>query len=181
MSIEQLPLGADLDRLVLFGSKDLGVAAIEDRRETAIGGAGAIEFSAYRVCRRRISDIDAAVRLRLEGEAEIEVRDSEVRRLLAEDGPTTNGAVTGRLDRVIVIANAAIQNDEVMVVGGIEDIAALRVDADVGRPRPKRRRTERKQGVLGRKYVNPAELARTRKGRRAGRDFRTETGVIVDV
>ena len=84
MAIEQLPFGADLDRLVLFRPEDLVVSAGEDRSEAAIGRAGAVEFGADRIRRRRIGDIDAAVRQRLQGQAEIEIRHPELRRLRAE-------------------------------------------------------------------------------------------------
>ena len=58
--VEQLPFGADLDRLVLFRPEDLVGIAVQRRRQAAILRAGAVELGADRVRRRRIGDIDAA-------------------------------------------------------------------------------------------------------------------------
>jgi hypothetical protein len=49
MAIEQLPLVADFYRLVLLRPEDLVGGAIEDRRETAVGRARAVEFGSDRI------------------------------------------------------------------------------------------------------------------------------------
>ena len=72
--VEQLPFGADFDRLVLLRPEDLVRIAVERGRQATILRAGAIEFGADRVRRRRIGRIDAAIRQRLQRQAEVEVR-----------------------------------------------------------------------------------------------------------
>src|SRR5438445_8690291 len=129
MTIEQLPFGADFDGLVLLRPEDLIVAAGEGWIEAAIGRAGAVELSTDRVCRSRIGHIDAAVRQRFEREPEIEVGDQEFRGLLAERAIR---GITGCLDAVIVVAETAIEDQEVMIVRAIHDIAADRIDTDLG-------------------------------------------------
>ena len=98
-------------------------------------GAGTIEFGADRVRRGRVGGVNAAVRQRLEGDAEIEVRQSVLLVLRVENVRyAVHGAEAAGLDVVIVIANAAIEDHEVIVVGGVEQIEALRIDGDLGWP-----------------------------------------------
>jgi len=47
--------------------------------------------------------------------------------------PIVHRAETARLDVVVIIANAAIQNDEVVIIGGVDQITACGVDGDLGR------------------------------------------------
>ena len=149
MPVEQLPLGADLDRLVLFRPENLIRIAVEGSGRGRHMRAGAVEFGAHRVRRRRIGDIDAAVRHRLQRQAEVEVRHADIARPASRrDWPTLfTRAKAARLDVVVVEANAPVEDDHVIVVGAIDDVDALGVDGDLGRQAGQRRRRRQRLGT----------------------------------
>src|SRR6266702_7806181 len=122
MAIEQFPLGPKLDRLVLLGPEDLVRAAVENRRNAAIGRARAVKLGTHRIRRRRISRIDTAVRQRLQRYTEVEVRQPELGALRAERLDSADRAVAAGLDGVVVVADAAVEDDEIAVVRAIHRI-----------------------------------------------------------
>ena len=93
-------------------------------------------------------------------------------------GPIVLRTETAGLDVVIVVANAAIEDDEVVIIGGVDQIAARGVDRDLGRQSgPLRIAASVRKGELrivdaGSDYVAAGISARQR--------FGTEARIFVD-
>src|SRR5215472_16153927 len=111
MAIEQLPLGADLGSLVLFRAEDLRVSAGKRRIYATIRRAGAVEFGPDGVGRGCVGNIHAAIGQWLDRQAEIEVRNAEFRSLGAKYVRSSTRAPAVRIDLVIVVANAAVEDN----------------------------------------------------------------------
>src|SRR6185437_11478142 len=174
VAIEQLPLVADFDRGVLLRPEYLVRAAIDDGRESTVVRAGAVELGAHRIRRSRIGDIDAGDRQRLYRGAEIEVRHSEIRSLVAPGahrsrrrayvGPTT------RLDAVVVVTDPAVEDDQIVVVGGIDQVTAHGIDGDLRRLPG--------QAWRGKRFERVSRIEYARAGRRPGAAERAATAAV---
>src|SRR5437764_8487214 len=92
-------------------------------------------------------------------------------------GDTPRRAETTHFNIVVIKANAAIEDNEVIIVGGIDQIAARGVDRDLGRQSgPLRIAASVRKGELrivdaGSDYVAAGISARQRFGTKAARIF----------
>src|SRR5580693_201050 len=180
MTVEQLPFVADLDRRILLRPEYLVRVAGDDGRQSAVVRAGAVKFSAYRVRRRRIGKIDAGYRDRLPRDAEVEIRHQEIRGLLPEDARNSfRGAKTAGFDIVVIVADAAIEDQDIVVIRAIDQISARGVDGDPGgQPGQRRGRSKRSECIRRIEYADAAQRAGTGKG--AAGALRSQAIIRVD-
>ena len=178
--VEQLPFGADFNRLVQFGAEDLVGIAVQHRREPAILRGDTVQFGADRVRRRGVGRIDTGVRQRLVDNAEVVIRQPEIRRLRTERVRfTVHRRKPVRVDAVIVIADAAIQEQHVVPVGGVEHVNALGIDADIGRKAGELRiGAERKIGELRAEDIDAGH--RSAGVGAAGQRFRHQPVIFIE-
>src|SRR5260221_8504757 len=126
-------------------------------------------------------DVDTADRQRLQGQAEVEVRQAVLLVLCTEQSGTrvaAGRAKSADLEIVGIIANAAVQNDLIVVVGGVDHIAAGGIDRDLGREAgPLRVGIEGSERELRRKDTCADDVSARRS---AGKRFRAEASVFID-
>ncbi len=117
-AVEQLPLGADFGSLVALGPQNLRRKLVRIEADAAIVGGGSIQLRAERIGRGRVSCIDAGDGQRLITMPALLVHQAKIDRADAR-------CVVMRADVVVVITNAAVQDDKIPIVGGVDRINTL--------------------------------------------------------
>src|ERR1700740_1801813 len=131
MAIEQFPFVAYLDRRVLHWPEYLVRIAVDDGRQSSVIRAGAVNFGTHRIRRRRIGNVDGGNRKRLQRETQVEVRHPKLPGLRPKGAcASIHAAVAAGLDFVIVEADAAIEDQDIMIIRAIDEIPTRGVDGD---------------------------------------------------
>ena len=88
-------------------------------------------------------------------------------------------AETAGLDVVVVVANAAVEDDEVVIIGGVDQIDARGIDRDLGRQAGQHRRLP--NGSKRELRIEDAHAGQRSRAAEATRQrFGTEAGIFVD-
>ena len=113
-AVEQLPLGSDLDRLVLFRRQAWMSLAIRSARPPYVR-AGA------RPVRRRPGSTTSHRPHRGWRKAAASPRRRHCSSTCRSDADAASRRIVGRADVVVVEAHAAVEDDEIVVVGGLDE------------------------------------------------------------